>query len=136
MMRKILVPTDGSTYSLKAAEYAAELARELESKVSILHVSEYHPRVRARELVQEEEKLGEEILSKTKEIFDKARVQVHVMKLEFGHPADIICSVAEREQFDLIVMGEKGAHEIGRFMLGSVADRVAHHAPCPVMIVR
>lgn len=136
MMRKILVPTDGSTYSLKAAEYAAELARELESKVSILHVSEYHPRVRARELVQEEEKLGEEILSKTKEIFDKARVQVDVMKLEFGHPADIICSVAEREQFDLIVMGEKGAHEIGRFMLGSVADRVAHHAPCPVMIVR
>lgn len=136
MMRKILLPTDGSTYSLKAAEYAAELARDLESKVSILHVSEYHPRVRARELVQEEEKLGEEILSKTKEIFDKARVQVDVMKLEFGHPADIICSVAEREQFDLIVMGEKGAHEIGRFMLGSVADRVAHHAPCPVMIVR
>lgn len=136
MMRKILVPTDGSTYSLKAAEHAAQLARELESKVSILHVSEYHPRVRARELVQEEEKLGEEILSKTKEIFDKARVQVDVMKLEFGHPADIICSVAEREQFDLIVMGEKGAHEIGRFMLGSVADRVAHHAPCPVMIVR
>ena len=135
-MRKILVPTDGSTYSLKAAEYAAELARELESKVSILHVSEYHPRVRARELVQEEEKLGEEILSKTKEIFDEARVQVDVMKLEFGHPADVICSVAEREQFDLIVMGEKGAHEIGRFMLGSVADRVAHHAPCPVMVVR
>jgi nucleotide-binding universal stress UspA family protein len=136
MMRKILVPTDGSTYSLKAAEYAAELARELKSRVSILHVSEYHPRVRARELVQEEEKLGEKILSKTKDIFDKARVQVDVMKLEFGHPADIICSVAEREQFDLIVMGEKGAHEIGRFMLGSVADRVAHHAPCPVMVVR
>jgi nucleotide-binding universal stress UspA family protein len=136
MMHKILVPTDGSPYSLKAAEYAAKLASELSSKVSILYVSEYHPRVRARELVEEEEKTGVDILSKTKDVFDKAKVQVEVLKLEFGHPADVICSVAEREQFDLIVLGEKGAHEIGRFMLGSVADRVAHHAPCPVMIVR
>lgn len=136
MMHKILVPTDGSPYSLKAAEYAAKLASELSSKVSILHVSEYHPRVRARELVEEEEKTGLDILSKTKDVFDKARVQVEVLKLKFGHPADVICSVAEREQFDFIVLGEKGAHEIGRFMLGSVADRVAHHAPCPVLIVR
>jgi len=136
MMRKILVPTDGSPYSLKAAEYAAKLASELGSKVSILHVSEYHPRVRARELVQEEEKIGSDILSKTKEVFDKAKIQIEVMKLEFGHPADTICTVAERERFDLIVLGEKGAQEIGRFMLGSVADRVAHHAPCPVMIIR
>ena len=105
-MRKILVPTDGSPYSLKAAEYAAKLASELGSKVSILHVSEYHPRVRARELVQEEEKIGSDILSKTKEVFDKAKIQVEVMELEFGHPADAICTVAERERFDLIVLGE------------------------------
>jgi len=135
-MRKILVPTDGSSYSLKAAEYAAELARELGSRVSILHVSGYRPHVRARELIEEEEKRGAEILSKTEDVFDRAGLSVEVMKLQFGHPADIICTVAEREGFDLIVMGGKGAQEIGRFMLGSVADRVAHHAPCPVMIVR
>ena len=135
-MGKILVPTDGSRYSLKAAEYAAKLARELGSKVSVLHVSEYHPRVRARELVEEEERAGADILFGTKEVFDKASLPVEVMKLEFGHPADIICSVAERGRFDLVVMGEKGNHEIGRFMLGSVTDRVAHHAPCPGLIVR
>lgn len=136
MINKILLPTDGSVYSLKAAEYAARLARALRTEVSILHVSEYHPRVKARELVEEERKMGEDILSKTKHVFDKASVSVEVMKLEFGHPAEIICTIAERGGFDLIVMGEKGAHEIGRFMLGSVADRVAHHAPCPVLIVR
>ena len=135
-MRNILVPTDGSRYSLKAAEYAAKLARELGSKVSILHVSEYHPRVRARELVEEEERTGADILSGTKRIFDEASVPVEVMKLEFGHPAEVICSLAERGKFDLVVMGEKGTHEIGRFMLGSVTDRVAHHAACPVLIVR
>jgi nucleotide-binding universal stress UspA family protein len=135
-MRKILVPTDGSSYSLKAAEYAARLAHELESKVSVLHVSEYHPHVRAKELVEEEEKRGSEILAKTKQVFDKASTHIEVMKLEFGHPADVICTVAERGSFDLIVMGGKGAHEIGRFMLGSVADRVSHHAKCPVLIVR
>jgi nucleotide-binding universal stress UspA family protein len=136
MMHKILVPTDGSAYSLKAAEYAAKLASELGSKVSILHVSEYHPHVRAKGLVQEEEKTAAVILSNTTQVLEKAGVSAELMKLEFGHPADIICTVAEREGFDIIVMGEKGAHEIGRFMLGSVADRVAHHAPCPVLIVR
>jgi len=135
-MRKILAPTDGSSHSLKAAEYATRLAHELESKVSILHVSEYHPHVRAKELAEEEEKRGSGILAKTKQVFDKAGIQVEVMELEFGHPADVICTVAERGGFDLIVMGGKGAHEIGRFMLGSVADRVSHHAKCPVLIVR
>jgi nucleotide-binding universal stress UspA family protein len=136
MMRKILVPTDGSPYSIKSADYAAKLARELGSKVSILHVSTYFPHVRARELVESEEKTGADILSKTKEVFDRADVHVEVMKLEFGHPADVICSVAEKGGFDLIVMGEKGAGEVKRFLLGSVADRVAHHATCPVLIVR
>jgi len=135
-MRSILVPTDGSRYSIKAAKYAAKLAGELGARVSILHVSEYHPRVKARGLVEEEEKEAAQILSETKKVFDEANVTAEVMKLEFGHPADIICKAAEKRGFDLIVMGEKGAHEIGRFMLGSVADRVAHHASCPVLIVR
>jgi len=135
-MRKILVPTDGSAYALKAAEYAAKLAGELASKVSILHVSEYHPRVRAKELVEEEERVGADILSQTKKVFDEAGVPVQVMKLEFGNPADAICSVAEREGFELIVIGEKGMSGIGRFLMGSVADRVSRHATCPVLIVR
>jgi len=135
-MRKILVPTDGSAYSLKAAKYAAKLAHEMNSRVSILYVSAYRPRVRVKELVEEEEKAGADILGKTRKVFDEAGVSVEVMKLEFGHPADVICTVAAKEGFDLIVMGEKGAHEIGRFMLGSVADRVSHHASCPVLLVR
>jgi nucleotide-binding universal stress UspA family protein len=76
------------------------------------------------------------MLAKTKEVFDKANIPVEVLGLEFGSPADVICTLAEREGFDLIVMGEKGAGEIGRFLLGSVTDRVAHHAKCPVMIIR
>jgi len=136
MMRRILVATDGSPYSLKAADYASKLARELDSRVSILHVSTYLPHVRARELVQIEERTGADILSRTKGVFDKEGVPVEVMKLEFGHPADVICSVAEKEGFDLIVLGEKGTGEVERFLLGSVADRVVHHAACPVLVVR
>lgn len=136
VMRKFLVPTDGSAYSLKAAKYAAELAGQLGWRVSILHVSEYHPLVRATELVQEEEKIGVDILSKTKRVFDSANVPVEVMKVEFGHPADIICSIAERDAFDMIVIGEKGASAVERFLMGSVADRVVHHASCPVLVVR
>jgi nucleotide-binding universal stress UspA family protein len=136
MMGKILVPTDGSVYSIKAAKYAARLAGKIGSKVSTLHVSDYHPQVRVTELVDEEEKKGADILSETKRVFDEANVPVEVMKLEFGNPADVICAIAESGGFDLIVMGEKGVSEIKRFILGSVADRVVHHASCPVLIVR
>jgi nucleotide-binding universal stress UspA family protein len=53
-----------------------------------------------------------------------------------GDPAEAVIEVAVEEGADLIVVGSKGMADRRRFLLGSVADRVAHHAPCSVMIVR
>ena len=55
---------------------------------------------------------------------------------ETGHPADVILCVGEEESCDLIVLGSRGLGEVKRFLLGSVSDAVAHHAYCPVLIVR
>ena len=52
-----------------------------------------------------------------------------------GHPAELISRVAEEGGYDLIVLGHRG-HFVRDRLLGSTADRVAEHAPCPVMIVR
>lgn len=81
--------------SCDAEHPAVGLSRLLQSKVSVLHVSEYHPRVRARELVKWEEKIGANILSRTNKIFEKAGVPVEVLEVEFGHPADIICRMVD-----------------------------------------
>src|SRR3954447_6111211 len=53
-----------------------------------------------------------------------------------GDPADAIIDVAETMGADLIVVGNKGMHSGRRFLLGSVPNKVSHHAPCSVMIVR
>ena len=53
-----------------------------------------------------------------------------------GDPADAILDVAEEKGADLIVVGNKGMTGARRFLLGSVPNKVSHHAPCNVMIVR
>jgi nucleotide-binding universal stress UspA family protein len=62
-----------------------------------------------------------------------AEVDTHAIK---GEPADVIIELAEREQADLIVVGNKGMTGAKRFVLGSVPNAIAHHAPCNVLIVR
>jgi nucleotide-binding universal stress UspA family protein len=53
-----------------------------------------------------------------------------------GDPADAILDVAEEQGADLIVVGNKGMTGAKRFLLGSVPNKVSHHAPCSVMIIR
>jgi nucleotide-binding universal stress UspA family protein len=60
-------------------------------------------------------------------------VEIHARE---GDPADAILDVAEEERADLIVVGNKGMTGAKRFLLGSVPNKVSHHAPCSVMIIR
>jgi len=53
-----------------------------------------------------------------------------------GDAADAIIDVAEEQRCDLIVVGNKGMTGATRFLLGSVPNKISHHAPCSVMIVR
>jgi nucleotide-binding universal stress UspA family protein len=61
-------------------------------------------------------------------------VQIEV-DVRAGHAAELITTYARDRGADLIVVGHKG-HFLGDYLLGSTADRVAHHAHCPVMIVK
>ena len=62
-------------------------------------------------------------------------VEVETMPRE-GDPADAILDVAEEKGADLIVVGNKGMTGAKRFLLGSVPNKISHHAPCSVMIIR
>jgi nucleotide-binding universal stress UspA family protein len=64
----------------------------------------------------------------------RGRVEIEV-DLKPGHAAEVIARYARENDFDLIMLGHKG-HFLGDYLLGSTADRVAHHAHCPVMVVR
>ncbi len=85
--------------------------------------------------------MSEAIVSAQKEVLDQAIAQLDLAEADFetveelGDPATMIISLCTDSQADLLVIGRRGAGLIERFVMGSVADRLAHYAPCPVLIV-
>jgi nucleotide-binding universal stress UspA family protein len=75
------------------------------------------------------------VLEEASKALEEAGVDVETHARE-GDPADAILDVAEEEKADLIVVGNKGMTGAKRFLLGSVPNKVSHHAPCGVYIVR
>jgi nucleotide-binding universal stress UspA family protein len=142
----IVVGTDGSDTAKTAVRYAIDLARELGARLQI--VSAYEPVADQRlrgEQVEVPEDLQwmvnprEDVLA----VLSVARAEaqsVGVQEVETfarqGDAADAILDVAEEQRSDLIVVGNRGMTGAKRFLLGSVPNKVSHHAPCSVLIVR
>lgn len=146
-MNKILLPTDGSEHSLKAARYARKLLeRSPHSSLTILHVSDIPKEVLAYGYMLEvtidpqvikdvTEDQREQVIKATKEVFNDGNLRVDTMT-QVGNPVQIICEVVEKEGYDLIIIGSRGLGELKGLFLGSVSDRVSHLAKCPVLIVK
>lgn len=116
----LLIATDGSATAEAAAERGFALAGRLGAAVTLFFVGE--------------SEAGAEVLRKTAErLAGDAEVRSQVVD---GDPADRICEVAERGGADLIVVGSRGMTGAGRFLLGTVPNRVSHYAPCDVLIVK
>ena len=141
----MVVGTDGSETASEAVRQAAELAKQVGAKVHLVSAYEPVPEGRLREerqqvpgdlqwMVNPREDV-DATLSAAAERVAEAGVEARSWARE-GDPADAILDVAEELAADLIVVGNKGMTGAKRFLLGSVPNRVSHHAPCAVMIIR
>ena len=126
---RILVPIDGSENAGKALEYAAAIAREANAEITLLYVLE---RSLFRSKTEEAKKMGALLLSKSTNEVKGIELQ---QRLELGNPAKIITQMADKGDYDLIVMGSKGQGAGMRFLLGSVSSHVIHYANRSVLIV-
>ena len=146
MFASIVAATDGSDTAKTAVRYAIDLARELGARLEI--VSAYEPVSRGRLRGEQQEAPGEvewainpreDVVTMLEEAAAEA-VAAGVKEVETfarqGEAADAILDIAEELRADLIVVGNKGMTGAKRFLLGSVPNRVSHHAPCSVLIVR
>jgi nucleotide-binding universal stress UspA family protein len=139
MLSSIVVGTDGSATAEEAVRHAAELARRFDAALHI--VCAYTPvatKVHATSPEAGEwnigsDLIGEEVLSRATSLAGDANCLTHART---GDPADAIMQVAEDEKADVIVVGNKGMQGARRFVLGSVPNKVSHHASCNVYIVR
>ena len=145
MFRTIVVGTDGSDTAGKAVGQAAELAASVDA--TLLIVSAFEPVSGAR-LREEAQEVPDDVrwmvnpredvdatLQEAAELAKEAGVDVETYARQ-GDPADAILDVAEEQKSDLIIVGNKGMTGAKRFLLGSVPNKVSHHAPCSVLIIR
>jgi nucleotide-binding universal stress UspA family protein len=145
MFSKIVVGTDGSETASEAVKQASDLAKISKSELNI--VSAYEPISQAQLREEARDVPGDvshavnprEVVNVTLEgaagIAKKQKVEVQTHPRE-GDPADAILDVAEEIHADLIIVGNKGMTGAKRFLLGSVPNKVSHHAPCSVMIIQ
>lgn len=145
MFNSIVVGTDDSETAKEAVKQAAELARRVGAQLTV--VSAYQPVSESR-LRQERQGAPddvqwminpqEDVKNTLNDIVDGIRstdLKVEARPQE-GEAADAILDVAEEENADLIVVGNRGMAGAQRFLLGSVPNKISHHAPCSVLIVR
>lgn len=154
LYKKILVTHDGSELASKALPHAVAIARANDAEVLLLQVvrsvgqesalvgapSIYPPIVTfgdtALETVKENKRRAKHQLEKIKAEFEANGVTHVNVYVEEGVGQDVITDIAKTEHCDLIVMSTHGRSGLGRVLLGSVADYVIRHAPCPVLVVR
>ena len=145
MFKSIVVGTDGSETASEAVRQAVDLAKEISAKVQLVSAYESVGDQRLREErtevpddVQWMVNPREDVDATLRAAADRAKeagVDVETYARQ-GDPADAILDVAEEKNADLIIVGNKGMTGAKRFLLGSVPNKVSHHAPCSVLIIR
>jgi nucleotide-binding universal stress UspA family protein len=135
---KILVPVDGSAYSLKAVETACDLAKaQAPATLVLTAVAVQIPDLEEGVYIAEKMKAQAEIaLAKAKEVAQGKGVTFEMFLATGASPADEIVRVAKDQQVDLIVIGSRGLAGKTRSFLGSTASQVVTYSPCSVLVVK
>ena len=147
MFQKILVPIDGSSPSQDALKMAANIAKTMQSKLTVLHVIDLTSAYIFLETMtalnsQQIHTMTDELETKGKQILNDAATEIQSTSLtcesilKTGHPARVICEVAKTDRFDLIIMGSRGLSDFKGLLLGSVSHQVLQRSHCPVLLVK
>jgi nucleotide-binding universal stress UspA family protein len=141
-MESILVGTDGSERAERAVAAAADIAKSRDARLLI--VAAFRDEDAHWEGIQSSRAVSkgnlrdaaENVLTRSARHAQESGVAEVEWEAHPGHPADVLLDVAKDRNVDVIVIGNKGMGGTRRFFLGGVADKVSHHAPCSVMIVK
>ena len=141
LIPKILIPVDGSVYSMRGVEDAVCLTSELKAHVSritllrVINLSLYLKRI--REGIDPEEE-SRQILDEAKEVFLQAGIPERVMttRVKVGkNPAEEIIKEAEEGQYNLVIMGRKGRSALEDLIMGGVSSTVLQRCQNPTVAI-
>lgn len=141
MFRKLVVGTDGSARAERAVQEATDLAKATGAQLHLVAV--FGAGERHWESIESSSKIDSKDLRQVAESVlarGAAKAREQGVEAEYtareGDPADAILAVASELGADLVVVGNKGMTGAGRFLQGSVPNKITHHAECSVLVVR
>lgn len=141
--KKIVVPYDASEYSNRAFKYALEIAKKDHSKITVVKVIDggyaanfAYTSKTDPDIIKKEIKTYEKFILKLKSSAKKVGVPFSSKILQNASIVKALVNFTKSGNVDLIVIGSHGRTGLSKLVLGSVANGVAHHAKCPVMIVK
>jgi nucleotide-binding universal stress UspA family protein len=141
---KILVPVDGSNYSMEGIKVASEFSRTRIAGIYLItimpYISDMDLELSASDrdrLLEGMKRRGEDVLEKARNLLESygAHYIRTVLSISTSAAHEIV-TFAEKEVIDLIIIGSRGLGSGARFFLGSVATKVVKHSPCCVYVVR
>ncbi|MDE2260683.1 MAG: universal stress protein [Betaproteobacteria bacterium] len=138
MFDKILVAYDGSDAAAKAFDLALDLSRKYSAELKVLAVArppEFGDEVETEAVLENSRKHYQYVLRPIRERLAASGLKFQI-EIGVGHPAEHIVIGAEQWGAKLIVLGHRGKGLMGRWLLGSIAKQVMHHATCAVLVAR
>lgn len=138
IFRKILIAVDSDPLAIHAAKLGTELAIALGAEIAFVHAIDpglsQAPGVTPKDLIAEAEREARGLIAACCENLPQTHSPLKFIHL--GRPASEIVRTAKEWAADMIVIGSHGREGIPRALLGSVAEAVMRHAPCPVLVIR
>ena len=143
-IQRIVVGTDGSESASRAVDQAVELAKALGAELELVHAFEVPSQAKMERMradipdpdfafAADPAIQSEALLNRVAQGIKESGVDTRTWS-RGGDAASLILDVAEDTKADLIVVGNRGMSGAARFLLGSVPNKVSHHAPCSVLI--
>ena len=144
MYKRILISTDGSDISQKAAQSAVALARDMKAELFAISVKEPFPYsaisemqpVPPQEFYDAQERIAAERVKAVLAAASAAGVKAEGATVEALHPWEAILDAAKQKGCDLIVMASHGRRGMAALLIGSETSRVLTHSPLPVLVVK
>lgn len=133
---RILIAMDESDDALRAAQAVAHAIHPENSQIVLLHVLEPPAAFEPDQSLWKREEQAKIFLKNASAHLQRAHFKSIETQLVEGEPKDKIVEVARQRNADLIVLGSQGRTGLAGILLGSVAESVAHHADCSILIVR
>lgn len=131
----ILTPVDGSEPSRRAVEFAAKLAKGLNSKLTILAVRQYIVGRKVTTDVQTQDNIDQLLRNSKAAAMSLDLIDAIIVDVKSRDTAHAIVDFAEKNGIDMIVMGAAGLGKLKSFVIGSVSAEVLQKSVCPVTIV-